>query len=243
MNALSELMHFTTAFQDMTMTRTTYGGSPDDQCGRDPRPEHDYPGRPLHPDQTSYVSVLAVEQCLAATGDLAFFEDAEDEEEGGVTAPSSFGVISLLLWAHGTRHWSTPGLEWIIHQQLGDAKDKILEKLRARRPADPSVLVHYMRGPPETAPVLDDELSVGEVSERVQYPYFSRYRELFLWTTTPDIWTVPDCLTEYLIGDVVSTYWGFLVFAVRRSSRTSTRQSRHKCLRTPVEPHSSPDPL
>ena len=74
-----------------------------------------------------------------------------------------------------------------------------------------------MRGPPEAAPALDPELSVGEVSEQVQYKYFSRYRELFLRTTSPDIWTAPDCLTEYLIGDVVSTYWGFLVYAVRRS--------------------------
>ena len=121
------------------------------------------------------------------------------------------------MWAHGTRHLSTPGLEWIIHQQLGDNKGTISERLQRRRHNDPSVLVHYVRGAPETAPPIDPRMSVGEVSERVTFQYHSRYRELFLRTTSPDVWTAPDCLTEYLIGDVVATYWGFMVFAIRRS--------------------------
>ena len=162
-----------------------------------------YPGRPLHPDQTYYVPVIAVDQCLAATGDLAFFAEATDDEDGDANPPSSFGVISLLLWGSWHSPFGHPGLEWIIHQQLGDTKEKILEKLRARRPADPSVLVHYMRGPPEAAPALDPELSVGEVSEQVQYKYFSRYRELFLRTTSPrylDSSGLPDGVLDWRCG-------------------------------------------
>ena len=218
MDAISEIKHFTTAFQDMTFTRTTYGGSPDDRLGRDPNPACGYPGRPLTPGQTFYVPIIAVEQCLAAAGDLKFFEVApEIKDEVKDNSLNAFGVVTLLLWAHGTRHLSTPGLEWIIHQQIGDNRGKIMERLNRRRHSDPSVLVNYMRGPPESAPPIDPRLSVGEVSEQVRYQYHSRYRELFLRTTSPDVWTAPDCLTEYLIGDVVSTYWGFIVFAIKRS--------------------------
>ena len=216
----SELAWLTKAFSGVTVTRTSYSGSPGTDTYAEAKPKLGFYGREGGPKSNCYIPCIGVEECLRATGDEDYFQ-AIDSQRGVGKVPEfkAYGVVTILQWVEGHRHLTHPSLHWILRQQIGEALDELQKRFKIRlHEGQPRLRLQYLRGPPEAQPTEDDlKTAMGEVVEGFNMVGFTRYRELFYRLTEGQLWSAPDHLTEYLVGDVTATYWGFINYALRRT--------------------------
>ena len=130
----SELVWLTKAFTGITLTRTSYSGSPGTDTHSKALPKLGFKGRQGGRKSNCYIPCIGVEECLRATGDEDFFQAIPSMQGiGKVPEFTAYGVpITILQWAEGQRHLTHPSLHWILRQQIGDALGDLEKRFKAR---------------------------------------------------------------------------------------------------------------
>ena len=121
------------------------------------------------------------------------------------------------MWTEGTRHLATPGVGWIIDQNLGNVWPRIDQELtRGLHATDEGLILEYLRGPPEVQPPPFRRQGARARVPLAVSPDFTRLRKAFFQTTNGDLAVV---LSQVKLGqslDVVPQYYLLLNFAIRR---------------------------
>ena len=82
-----ELRLLTTAFSDITATRTHFNGCPNTDTFGAQDPEHQFPGRCPGPASTDFVSFLSLTDCLLAVGEFQHFQPIPSQQGRGKVPP------------------------------------------------------------------------------------------------------------------------------------------------------------
>ena len=218
-NSQRELRLLTTAFPDVTATRTHLDGCPDTDARGMQDLKHAFPGRNPSSTSTNYIPFLSLTDCFVAAGESRHYQPiSEHRGEGKVPPFQRPDLMTLLLWTEGTRYLSTPGVGWIIDQNLGNIWPRIQDELaRGLHHSDQGLLLEYGRGPPELQPPLSRrQKALTRVSAAVT-PEFTRLRGAFFRTTNGDLAVILSQGRTPLFLDAVPQYYLLLNFAVRRT--------------------------